>query len=357
MELVDQNALPMPDDLDTEEQSPYLRRKKLVPVRRSRFSRRWRVVLFVLLVLLPVGFAGYALATFALNSPLFVLASPDDIVVAGNHYVSREEVLGALELPLTRDPKTGTNIFRISLEAMRRKVETLSWVHTATITRILPHELVVHISERTPIAYANMAGQVSLIDEDGMLLEKTGGAGFDLPVVYGLEGSARIEDRRVRLALYREFMRELGTEAPRAGWMVSEIYVSDAEDLKAVLTCGSEAVNVHFGEGDFLQRFQRFIAALPEMQKLGAKLHSVDLRYRDQVILDPPPSEAAAKPEVPGRRRRKGIIKDWHARTNILLDLTWGASRPAHWSVSRIRRADWKWQGWAWQSPGGGAKG
>ena len=299
MELVDQNALPMPDDLDTGEQSPYLRRKKLVPVRRNRFSRRLRVVMFVLLVLLPVGFAGYALAMFALNSSLFVLASPDDIVVAGNHYVSREEVLGALELPLTRDLKTGTNIFRLSLETLRRKVETLSWVHTATIARILPHELVVHISERTPIAYANLGGQVSLIDEDGMLLEKTGGVGFDLPVVYGLEGSARIEERRARLALYGEFMRELGKEAPRAGWMISEVYVSDPEDLKAVLTCGTQAVSVHFGEGEFLQRFQRFIAALPEMQKLGGKLNSVDLRYRDQVILDPPPAEPAAKPVVP----------------------------------------------------------
>ena len=94
-----------------------------------------------------------------------MLTSPDDIVVAGNNFVSREEVLGVLGLPLTGNLKTGTNIFRLSLDALRRGVETLPWVRTASVTRILPHGLLVHITERTPVAYANVGGRVSLVDE------------------------------------------------------------------------------------------------------------------------------------------------------------------------------------------------
>jgi cell division protein FtsQ len=294
MELVEQDGLPIPDDLEPQEESPYLRRQKSVPMRRSRISRRVRVALFVIGVLLPVGFAGYGLATFALTSPCFVLTSPADIVVTGNHFVSREEVLGALGLPLTGTIKRGTNVFHMSLDVRRRGVETLPWVRTASITRILPHGLLVHLTERSPVAYANVGGRVSLVDDDGMLLEKPSNGVFDFPVLYGLEDLPSIDERRARLALYLEFMRELGVEAPRAGWMISEVYLTDAEDLKALLVNGQQTLQVHFGQTDFLPRFRNFLALLPEIQKTNGKLNSVDLRYRNQIVVDPQTSAAAA---------------------------------------------------------------
>jgi cell division protein FtsQ len=305
MEMVEQDEIPVQDDLDSQEESPYLRRQKSVPVRRSRISRRVRVALFVLAVLLPVGLAGYGLATFALTSPFFVLTSPEDIVVTGNHFVSREEVLGALGLPLTRNLKTGTNIFRMSLDVRRRGVETLPWVREASVTRILPHGLLVHITERTPVAYANVGGRVSLVDDDGMLLEKPENGAFDFPLLYGLENLTSIDERRGRLALYLEFMRQLGEEAPRAGWMISEVYLTDAEDLKALLVQGQQTVQVHFGQKDFLQRFQNFLTLLPEIQKSNGKLDSVDLRYRNQIIVDPQTSAPAPEPAVPASGDRK----------------------------------------------------
>jgi cell division protein FtsQ len=298
MEMVEEDALPMPDDLDPQEESPYLRRQNAVPVRRRRISRRVRVALFVTGVLLPVGFAGYCLATFALTSPSFVLKSPEDIVVVGNHFVSREEVLGALGLLLTGNLKTGTNVFRMSLDAKRRRVETLPWVRTASLTRILPHGLRVYITERTPVAYANVGGRVSLVDDDGTLLEKPDMGAFDFPVLYGLENLAGIDERRARLALYLDFMRQLGVEAPRAGWMISEVYLSDAEDLKALLIQGQQTVQVHFGQRDFLPRFHNFLVLYPEIRNSNAKLDSLDLRYRNQIVVDPqtaaPPAEKAA---------------------------------------------------------------
>jgi cell division protein FtsQ len=298
-ELVEPNTLTMQDELDPQEESPYLRWQKSVPVRRSRMSRRVRVALFVVAVLLPVGFAGYCLATFALTSPFFVLNSPEDIVVTGNQFVSREEVLGALGLPLTGNLKTGTNVFHMNLDIRRRGVETLPWVRTASVTRLLPHGLLVHLTERTPVGYANVGGRVSLVDDDGMLLEKPDNGVFDFPVIYGLGNLPTIDERRARLALYLEFMRQLGVEAPRAGWMISEVYLTDAEDLKSLLINGQQTVQVHFGQKDFLQRFRNFLALLPEIQKSSAKLDSVDLRYRNQIVVDPQaparPAEAAVK--------------------------------------------------------------
>jgi cell division protein FtsQ len=304
-EVVDQDELPIPEDLDPQEESPYLRRQKSGPVRRSRISRRVRVALFMIAVLLPVGFAGYGLATFALTSPYFVLTSPDDIVVTGNHFVSREEVLGALGLPLTGNLKTGTNVFRMSLDVRRRGVETLPWVRTASVTRILPHGLLVNITERIPVAYANVGGRVSLVDDDGMLLEKPDNGIFDFPVIYGLENLSSLDERRTRLALYQDFMRQLSAEAPRAGWMISEINLADAEDLKALLICGQQTIQVHFGKKDFLPRFRNFLVLLPEIQKTNDKLDSVDLRYRNQVIVDPQAPPPPAEPAVAAGGERK----------------------------------------------------
>jgi cell division protein FtsQ len=275
-------------------------------MRRSRISRRVRLALFVIAVLLPVGFTGYGLATFALTSPYFVLTSPEDIVVTGNHFVSREEVLGALGLPLTGNLKTGTNVFHMSLDVRRRGVETLPWVHTASVTRILPHGLLVNVTERTPVAYANVGGRVSLVDEDGMLLDKPDNGIFDFPVLYGLENLVSIDDRRARLALYLDFMRQLGGEAPRAGWMISEVNLTDGEDLKALLISGQQTVQVHFGQKDFLPRFQKFVTLLPEIQKSNGKLGSVDLRYGNQIVVDPP----AAEPAVDGAAAASGDRKD-----------------------------------------------
>ena len=299
MEMVEPNALPLPDLLDPMDDSPFLRRQKSVPMRRSRISRQVRMALFVVAVLLPVGLMGFGLATFAFTSPLFVLTSSEDVVVTGNHFVSREDVLGALGIPLTGNLKRGTNVFRMSLDVQRHGVETLPWVQTASVTRILPHGLLVHITERAPVAYANVGGRVSLEDDDGMLLDKPENGSFDFPVLCGLDNVTSLDSRRARMALYLDFMRQLGAEAPRTGWMISEVYLTDGEDLKALLINGQQTVQVHFGQKDFLPRFHNFLVLLPEIQKSNGELDSVDLRYRNQVVVDPqssaPPANGAAK--------------------------------------------------------------
>jgi cell division septal protein FtsQ len=153
----------------------------------------------------------------------------------------------------------------------------------------------VHITERAPVAYANVGGRVSLVDDDGMMLEKPESGAFDFPVLTGLENLAGIDQRRARLALYLEFMRQLGVEAPRAGWMISEVDLTDAEDLNALLINGQQSLQVHFGQKEFLPRFRNFLTLLPEIQKSNPKLNSIDLRYRNQIVVDPQTPEPDAR--------------------------------------------------------------
>ncbi len=296
MSASEDDNIPLPGELREDEESPYLRRQKAMSVRRGRFSRRLRWIFWGVAVLIPVGLAGYGLATFALTSSCFVLNSPDDVVVTGNRFVSREEVVNALHLPLGTKAGGGINVFRLPLEEKRRLVEAIPWVQSAALTRVLPHRLVVQVTERSPVAFVNRDGRVGLVDAEGTVLDKPENSAFDFPVLAGLEAAQSADDRRARLALYTEFMTQLGEESPRSGWMISEVDLRDADDLKALLVQGRETIEVHFGHEEFLDRFRSFLALFPELRKSNAKLDSVDLRYRNQIVVNPQAPMSAPVP-------------------------------------------------------------
>jgi cell division protein FtsQ len=307
MNLAEEESPPLPGELDLEEESPYLRRQKAVAVRRGHVAWRWRRALGAMALLLPVSMAGYFLATFALTSPRFVLNSADCVTVAGNHFVSREEILNALGLPLGAAAKPGVNVFRLLLDAKRQQLESIAWVQSASVTRVLPNRLAVRVVERTPVAFVNLGGRVSLVDNEGILLEKPENASFDFPVLTGLDAAQNLDARRARLALYQEFRGQLDPEAAHSGWVISEVDLADPDDLKALLVQDRETILVHFGHQDFLERFHSFLALLPELRKSDRKLDSVDLRYRNQIVVNPEPSASTQRGEAAGS---SGALKE-----------------------------------------------
>ena len=290
MGIEDSDEIPLPGELDGEEESPFRRRQRVVPVRRGRFGRvrrflRWTLV--GVLVLPPLGYASYRLVVFGLTSPRFVLTSAEDIVLTGNHYVSREEVLNALGFPASGKLASGVNVFRLSLDEKKRQVESIPWVRLATLSRAYPHRLAVNLVERTPVAFVNVEGRVKLVDGEGVLLDKPEQASFDFPVLAGLDATGGVTERRARLALYEEFSREVSREASASGWLVSEVDLADPDDLKAVLVQGRETLQVHFGHESFRERFHNLLTLLPEVQKGNTRIDSVDLRFLNQVVVNP----------------------------------------------------------------------
>jgi cell division septal protein FtsQ len=276
----------LPGDLDDEE-SPYLRRQKAVAVRRRRFSRHARWVFLGIAALLLLGVVSYYLVSFALASSRFVLSSPDDVVVEGNQYVSRQEVLSALGFSAKGPVRIGVSVFRLPLAERRKQVESIPWVRSVSLSRAYPHRLAVQIVERVPVAFVNLGGRLKVVDGDGVFLEKPEKADFDFPVVTGLEAAPGLAERKQRLALYLEFQTQVAAEAGHSGWLISEVNLADADDLKALMVHGSQTIQLHFGDRDFLERFRSFLTLLPEVQKSNAKIDSVDLRYDNQIVVNP----------------------------------------------------------------------
>ena len=283
--------IPLPEDLSVEEEAPYRRRRKAVPVRRRRFASAGRLFLWsslALVVLAPLAFLSFRLGGFAASTPLFRLDPATDITVEGNHYVSSDEIISTLGIPSSTNASGAqANIFRLSLDDKRRQLESIPWILSATIRRAFPHQLHIRVVERTPVAFANVGGRVQLVDGEGILMERPDKASFDFPVVVGIDVALGAADRKQRMALYRDFTQQIADELLASGWVISECDVADPDDLKALLVQGQDTIMVHFGHRAFKERFHNFLTSFPEIRKLNSKIDSVDLRYGSQIVVNP----------------------------------------------------------------------
>jgi len=307
----DIDDLPLDDEVTAEAEAPFRRRPRAVPVRRGRIAPVKRVLrwsLGLLLVLPLLGYGGYRLAVFGFTSPRFAMSSAEDVILTGNESVSRDEVLNALGLPSTGKLAHGMNIFKMSREEKRKQLEAIPWVRRATLTRAYPNRLAVHIEERTPVAFVSVSGRIKLVDSEGILLEKPERASFNFPVLTGLEAASGRPERAARLELYNGFMRDVAPAAATAGWMISEVDLADADDLKAMLARGRTTLRVHFGHDRFAERFSNFLTLLPELRKADQRIDSIDLRYGNQIVVNPqaespePAEETPAASPPPGTR-------------------------------------------------------
>jgi cell division protein FtsQ len=266
-----------------------------VPRRGSGFRMRFwgipksvagRIVLGVVVfsavsaVAIAVGVARY----YVLHDERFVLATSSDVEIRGDAHLARMDVLGVFAGDLQR------NIFRIPLAERRADLERLPWVEHATVMRLLPDKIRVQITERTPVAFVRQGSQIGLVDGSGVLLdmppESAGDPHYSFPVLTGLSASDPLSTRAARVGVYRQFMKELDSTGERLTNSLSEVDVSNPEDVKALIASGNSDILVHFGEAQYLNRYREFEKHLPEWKLQYPKLASADMRYEGQIVLE-----------------------------------------------------------------------
>ncbi len=246
--------------------------------------------LFALGFLLVVGviFAGLAgLRSALLHDSRFVMTTSSDVQIVGNHNVTRAAVLSVFGADLER------NIFRVPLNERRADLERLPWVAHATVMRLLPNRLRIAVTERTPVAFVRHGSEIGLVDPSGVLLDMppdaAGDPHYSFPVLTGLSVNDPLSTRAARMAIYERFMQELDSAGKKNSSTISEADVSNPEDLKAVVSSGGSDILVHFGDEDFLHRYQEFEQHLAEWKAQYPKLAAADMRYERQVVLEMQP--------------------------------------------------------------------
>jgi cell division protein FtsQ len=266
----------------------YRRRDKPVGVRRRASVTATALRLALLNVALPLAaaYGVYRLAVIASLSPRFLFSPERNVIVTGNHVVTKNQVFEALGFIGSGRP-TEANLFRLDVAAERLRIEEIPWVKSATLTRIFPNRLAVQVHERMPIAFANVEGHIQLVDGDGAFLHMPSRASFDFPVLYGLDSVASVPQRKDLLNTYLQFMRDVEQEIATSGWKVSQAELGHPDDLRILLVRGNETILVHFGDSNFTQRFRMFLAITPRVLQNYPKVNSMDLRYHNEVVVDP----------------------------------------------------------------------
>lgn len=241
----------------------------------------------LLAVVAVISISAAGLRRAVLHDSRFVMTTSSDIQVTGNKNVTRAEVLSVFGADLER------NIFRVPLEERRADLERLPWVSHATVMRLLPNQIRVAVTERTPVAFTRQGTQIGLVDANGVLLDMpqdaAGDPHYSFPVLTGLSGKDPLSTRAARMAIFERFMRELDSSGEKLTKSLSEVDVSNPEDVKALVATGSSDILVHFGDEQFLERYHAFQQHLPEWKQQYPKLASADMRYERQVVLEMQP--------------------------------------------------------------------
>ena len=278
-------------DLDVDEESPFLRGQKRVSARRSSLPKKtanrllWAVAAAA--VVCAASLAAAALYHYGEHSWRFRVESSDNIEVTGMQNVTKQQIMEVMGADI------GRNIFFIPLAQQKAQLEQIPWVESASVMRFVPNRLEVQIHERTPVAFARVGPRMSLIDAGGTLMELSPKHKYSFPVILGMNPGEPLSTRAPRMKAYSEMLAELDSGGARYSQDLSEVDLTDLEDVKVRVNDAAGDVLLHLGSSDYLRRYKIYVTHTQGWRQQFEKLESVDLRYDNQIIVNPDMERAA----------------------------------------------------------------
>lgn len=209
-----------------------------------------------------------------------------------------------------------SRLLDIDLPSLRQRVESLPPVKAAWVARALPDAIRIEVLQRQPIIPVRRAsGSIVWMDAEAIELGDFSELRPDAPappIAKGFSEGARsraalLEDLD-RIAVYKQIEQELS----RAGlWnQIDEIDLSLKEDAHVRLI--DPPVNIRLGNRDFLNRFETALKVLDALKRGDLdtldrfrvrharqwvknlnRLSYIDVARADQIVLPPPPADAA----------------------------------------------------------------
>jgi cell division protein FtsQ len=173
-------------------------------------------------------------------------------------------------------PRLAGNFFSADLAAARTAFEAVPWVRRATVRRVWPDHLVVHIEEhRAAALWQAEERDDRLVNQQGEVFTANIGDVEDeaLPTFSGPEGSSAPV-----LSLYRRLLpllRPLDME-------IEQLQLSSRGSWRVLLDSGATLELGRGTEDEVLSRTQRFVRTLSQVtERYRAPLEYADLRHAD----------------------------------------------------------------------------
>ncbi|MBN8531377.1 MAG: FtsQ-type POTRA domain-containing protein [Alphaproteobacteria bacterium] len=201
------------------------------------------------------------------------------VVLDGREHTDVKEVQEAVAL--TR----GVPLLSVSLEEIRARLEDLPWVRSASVERVLPSTLVIHLQERVPIALWQMQGRLALVDRDGAVIgAENVGEYAELPIIVGENAPKNTAD----------LLQTLLTE--------EELY----KRVTSAIRVGDRRWNVRFGSGievklpeENMGEAWKYLADIERQQHVLARdVRILDLRIPGKLFVTMSPEGTARRIEM-----------------------------------------------------------
>jgi cell division protein FtsQ len=199
------------------------------------------------------------------------------VALAGQHHISREEVLAAAGVTDT------TSLLFLDVEQTRERLKSNPWIADATVLKLYPGELQIGIREREAFALWQKDGQVSVIADDGTVLEPyVAPRLIELPLVVGRGAETRA----------KEFIALLDRHPDLRASVRATVLVGERRwNLRL-----KNGVDVRLPETDIAPALERLVALDKEKNLTTRDIVAIDLRLPDRVTVRL--SEAAAQARI-----------------------------------------------------------
>jgi len=247
----------------------------------GRLRRSARAALGRLAVALAIGATGLALH-FALTSEIFAVATVD---VQGASRISPAAIIDGSGIA------RGTNLFLLDERAVARRLERIAEIQRAEVIRAWPNRVTIVVEERRPFTLVH-AGRLHWIDEEGVPLGLARQAvAPSAPVISGLtpeELEVMRERPSPRAQMAITLIRTLLRNASPLSEQISEIDVG-RRDGPVLYTV--DGVEVRLGTENWEGRLRRLEGVLARLAASPEPVTSIDLRFRDQVVLNGGPPQ------------------------------------------------------------------
>ena len=167
-----------------------------------------------------------------------------------------------------------TGVWNADLGEIKREVEDLTFVKTATVSRVLPNGVRVNVVERIPRVAVQLNSGIYWADEDGVLLGKVGRDEKTPPFVLKGWSMSKLDqakkENQKRAKMYLQMLEEW--QDFEVAKRVNLVDLSDTKNATAMVRDSGENVSVKLGADDFGKRLR---SALKEIAGKGERVRSV----------------------------------------------------------------------------------
>ena len=157
-----------------------------------------KIVLHLFCLAIIISICIFSVHTYSRSIGLF---DEFDIQISGNDYIDTSFINNEIY------PQMSSSLLSINITDIQNKLESLDYIEAVQISRILPHTLMIHIVERSPMVLMNNADEISFMDNKGVVLpvDEKSIYTFPVPVISILNDNSSLNEYTLDRIEYKRF--------------------------------------------------------------------------------------------------------------------------------------------------------